>query len=223
VSGSGMPSLSLSSRVADVFVSFAPVPSPIVILASGSGTTLQAVLDLHVSGAVRVAALGVDRPGTGAEIRAEKAGVPVFSCPFTAYAERSAWDEALTDAVAGHEPGWVLLSGLKRLVGPPLLHRFPGRVLNMHPALLPSFPGLHAARDALAHGVKVTGTTLFLVDAGTDTGPIVAQRPVPVLDTDTESTLHERIKDAERALLTEWIPQIADRGLTVTGREVRLT
>lgn len=198
------------------------MPSPIVILASGSGTTLQAVLDLHLAGRVRVAAVGVDRAGTGAQARAEAAGVGVFSCPFTAYPDRARWDEALTEAVAAHEPGWVLLSGLKRLVGPPLLRRFPGRVLNMHPALLPSFPGLHAARDALAHGVRVSGTTLFLVDHGTDTGPIVAQRAVPVHDGDTESTLHERIKDAERALLTEYVPLIAERGLTVTGREVML-
>lgn len=203
-------------------IASATVPTPIVILASGAGSTLQAVLDLHVAGRVRVAALGVDRPGTGAQDRAEAAGVPVFTCPFTGGALRSSWDGALTEAVAAHAPGWVLLSGLKRLVGPPLLDRFPGRVLNMHPALLPSFPGLHAARDALAHGVKITGTTMFLVDGGTDTGPIVAQRAVAVEAGDTEDTLHERIKDAERALLTEYVPLIAERGLTVTGREVRL-
>lgn len=196
--------------------------SRLVVLASGSGSTLQAVLDLHVAGRVEVAAVGVDRVGTGAQVRAEAAGVPVFCQRLAEHPDRAAWDDALAVAIGSYTPDWVLLAGFLRLVGPPVLTRFGGRLLNMHPALLPSFPGLHAPRDALAHGVKITGTTLFLVDAGTDSGPIVAQRAVAVLDGDTEESLHERIKHAERALLTEYVPLIAERGLTVTGREVRI-
>ncbi len=212
----------MAARRPPAALASAPVPSPLVVLASGAGTTLQAVLDLHTAGRVEVRALVVDRAGTGAQARAEAAGVPVAGCPFTGGAGRPAWDRELTTAVDRFEPGWVLLAGFLRLLGPPLLARFPGRVLNLHPALLPSFPGLHAPRDALTHGVKITGTTLFIVDAGTDSGPIVAQRAVPVVSGDTEATLHERIKVAERDLLTAYVPLIVERGLTVTGREVTL-
>jgi phosphoribosylglycinamide formyltransferase-1 len=123
----------------------------------------------------------------------------------SAHADRAAWDDALAEAVAAYEPDLVVLAGFMKLTGPAFLARFGGRTLNTHPALSPAFPGMHGPRDALAYGVKVTGATLFVVDEGVDTGPIVAQVAVPVLDDDDEATLHERIKTSERAMLVEWV------------------
>ncbi|MFC7573799.1 phosphoribosylglycinamide formyltransferase [Klenkia terrae] len=119
--------------------------------------------------------------------------------------DRAAWDAALADAVAAHEPDWVVCAGFMKLLGPAVLARFGGRLVNTHPALLPAFPGAHAVRDALAAGVTTTGATVHLVDAGLDTGPVLAQTPVPVLPGDDEARLHDRIKTVERALLVDTI------------------
>jgi phosphoribosylglycinamide formyltransferase-1 len=135
---------------------------------------------------------------------------------------REAWDEAFTNAVAAHEPDLVVSAGFMRLAGAAFLERFEGRYVNTHPALLPSFPGMHGARDALAYGVTITGCTLFVVDAGVDTGPIVAQAAVPVLPDDDEATLHERIKSAERALLVEYVGRMARDGWSINGRKVSI-
>jgi phosphoribosylglycinamide formyltransferase-1 len=124
--------------------------------------------------------------------------------------------------VAKHQPDLVVSAGFMKLAGSAFLDRFGGRYLNTHPALLPSFPGMHGARDALEYGVKITGCTVFLVDAGVDTGPVVAQRAVPVLDDDDEVTLHERIKEAERELLVDVVGRMARDGWHVSGRKVRL-
>jgi len=196
----------------------------LVVLVSGSGTNLQALLDACADPSYRaqVVAVGADRDGIAALGRAERAGVPTFVLRVADFPDRAAWDVAFTDAVAEHRPDLVVSAGFMRLAGAHFLARFGGRYLNTHPALLPAFPGMHAARDALAHGVKVTGATLFLVDAGVDTGPIVAQAAVQVLDGDDEATLHERIKVSERAMLVDTIHAMACSGWSVDGRKVTI-
>jgi phosphoribosylglycinamide formyltransferase-1 len=134
--------------------------------------------------------------------------------------DRAAWDVELADAVAGHAPDLVVCAGFMRILAPSFLARF--RVVNTHPALLPSFPGAHAVRDALAYGVKVTGVTVHLVDEGVDTGPVVAQAAVPVLPGDDEATLHARIRSVEHPLYVEAVGRLARSGWIVEGRTVRL-
>ena len=138
------------------------------------------------------------------------------------HTSREYWDRALTDKVAAFEPDLVVLAGFMKLVGEKFLARFGGVTVNTHPALSPSFPGMHGPRDALEYGVKVTGATLFVVDAGVDTGAIVAQVVVPVEDDDTVESLHERIKTAERSMLVESVGRMAREGFAVDGRRVRL-
>jgi phosphoribosylglycinamide formyltransferase 1 len=197
-------------------------PARLVVLVSGAGTNLQALLDASTDpayGAV-VAAVGSDRPGTQGVARAERAGVPTFVVPLADHPDRAAWDDALTAAVAAHEPDLVVLAGFMRLTGPAFLGRFPGRVVNTHPALSPAFPGTRGPADALAYGVKVTGCTLFVVDAGVDTGVVIAQRAVDVADDDTVESLHERIKTVERAMLVDTVGRMVRTGWTVTDRRV---
>jgi phosphoribosylglycinamide formyltransferase-1 len=196
----------------------------VVVLASGSGSTLQALLDAAADPAygVTVVAVGSDRAGAGALDRARDAGVETFVCAPAEPADRAAWDLALADRVAALTPDLVVSAGFMRLVGQVFLHRFTGRFVNSHPALLPAFPGMHGPRDALAYGAKVSGATLFVVDGGVDTGPIVAQRTVPVLDGDDEESLHERIKVEERAMLVDVVGRLAREGWTVTGRKVTI-
>ncbi|HEY3086550.1 MAG TPA: phosphoribosylglycinamide formyltransferase [Jatrophihabitantaceae bacterium] len=196
----------------------------LVVLASGGGSTLQALLDASAdpSFGALVAAVGADRAGIEALARAERAGVATFTCRTSQYPDRDDWDAALTDAVAAYEPDVVISAGFMKLVGKRFLSRFGGRFVNTHPALLPSFPGMHGARDALEHGVKITGCTLFVVDDGVDTGPIIAQRAVPVLADDDEATLHERIKVAEREMLVDNIGRMARDGWTIKGRKVTI-
>jgi phosphoribosylglycinamide formyltransferase-1 len=200
------------------------VPARLVVLASGSGTLLQALLDAARDEAfgASVVAVGADRDGIAALDRATWAGVPTFACRVGDFADRAGWDAALTATVARYRPDLVVLAGFMKLVGPAFLARFGVRTINSHPALLPSFPGMHGVRDALAHGVKVTGCTLFVVDGGVDSGPIVAQAAVPVLDEDDEERLHERVKGVERELLVETVGRMARDGWSVEGRTVRL-
>ena len=153
--------------------------------------------------------MGSDRPDVEGLARAERHGIETFVLPTTDFDDRAAWDIALTEKVASFEPGLVVLAGFMKITGPAFLGVFGGRTVNTHPALSPSFPGMHGPRDALAHGVKITGATLFVVDEGIDTGPIIAQVAVPVLDDDDEATLHERIKASERAMLVEWVGRLA--------------
>ena len=202
---------------------FGPGPR-VVVLASGSGSTLQALLDAAADPAygVTVVAVGSDRAGAGALDRARAAGVDTFVCAPAEHADRAAWDVALAGRVAALTPDLVVSAGFMRLVGPVFLDRFDGRFVNSHPALLPAFPGMHGPRDALAYGAKVSGATLFVVDGGVDTGPIVAQRTVPVLDRDDEESLHERIKVEERAMLVDVVGRLAREGWTVTGRKVTI-
>lgn len=208
---------------------FVPSASParLVVLVSGSGTNLQALLDaIEEFGAERygaeVVAVGADRAGIAGLERAERAGVPTFVCRVRDYRSRAEWDAALTEATAAHRPDLVVSAGFMKIVGPEFLARYGGRLVNTHPALLPSFPGAHGVRDALAYGVKATGCTVHFVDEGVDTGPIIAQGVVEVLEEDDESALHERIKEVERRLLVEVVGRLARDGYRIEGRKVRV-
>jgi phosphoribosylglycinamide formyltransferase 1 len=196
----------------------------LVVLVSGAGSNLQALLDASTDPAygAQVVAVGADRDGIAALGRAEAAGVPTFVLHASDFVERAEWDRALTSAVAEYEPHLVVLAGFMKLTGPAFLERFGGRCINTHPALSPSFPGMHGPREALAYGVKVSGCTLFVVDSGVDTGPIIAQAAVEVLDDDDEATLHERIKVVERSLLVESVGRMARSGWSVNGRKVTI-
>ena len=198
--------------------------SRLLVLVSGTGSILQALMDAcrDPGYGARIVAVGADREGTGGLARAEAAGIPTFVRRLKDSPDRFAWDEALTADCAAFEPDLVILAGFLKLVGADFLGRFGSRLVNTHPALLPAFPGLHSVRDALAHGVKVTGCSVILVDAGVDSGPILAQAAVPVLDDDDEETLHERIKVAERTLVVDTVGRMIRQGWTAEGRRVRM-
>ena len=201
-----------------------PAPARLVVLISGSGSNLQALLNATSDNSygARVVGVGADRDGIAGLEHAAAAGVPSFVDSVKAYPTRDEWDAALTAHVAEFKPDLVISAGFLKLVGPEFLAAFGDRYINTHNALLPSFPGIHGPRDALAYGVRIAGATLFFVDAGVDTGPIIAQVPVPVLDDDTEETLTERIKVAERAQLVEWVGRLVREGWTIENRKVRI-
>jgi phosphoribosylglycinamide formyltransferase-1 len=201
-----------------------PEPAAVVVLVSGSGTNLQALIDACVDPAygARVVAVGADREGIEGLDRAERVGIPTFALKVKDFEAREEWDAALAAAVAAYDPDIIVLAGFMKLVGSTFLARYGGKVVNTHPALSPSFPGMHGPSDALAYGVKVTGATLFVVDPGVDTGPIVAQRAVEVAPDDTVESLHERIKTAERGMLVDSVGAMAREGFTVEGRRVRI-
>ena len=194
-------------------------PARLIVLASGTGSLLESLLSAAVGDyPARVVAVGTDRDCRALEI-AEAASLPSFTTRLGDHADRDAWDAAIAEATAAHQPDLVVSAGFMKILGPQFLSRFPGRVVNTHPALLPAFPGAHAVPDTLAYGVRVTGCTVHLVDAGMDTGPILAQEAVDVLDDDDEAALHERIKVVERRLLVEVLAAMATRGVTWTGRK----
>jgi phosphoribosylglycinamide formyltransferase-1 len=201
-----------------------PAPARLVVLISGSGSNLRALLDACADPAygARVVAVGADRDGIAGLDLATAAGVPTFVDSVKAYPTRADWDTALTAHVAEHKPDLVISAGFLKLVGVEFLAAFGDRYVNTHNALLPAFPGIHGPRDALAYGVKIAGATLFFVDAGVDTGPIIAQVSVPVLDDDTEETLTERIKVAERRQLVEQVGRLVRHGWTIQDRKVRI-
>lgn len=196
----------------------------LVVLVSGSGSNLQALLDASAdpSYGASVVAVGADRPDIEGLVRAAKHEVPTFVAAVPSYPSRDEWDNALTTACRGYEPDLIVSAGFMKLVGPRFLEAFEGRYVNTHNALLPAFPGMHGPRDALAYGVKLAGATLHFVDSGVDTGAIIAQVAVPVLDDDTEDTLLERIKVAERRQLVDTVGRMAREGWTVNERKVRL-
>jgi phosphoribosylglycinamide formyltransferase-1 len=194
----------------------------LVVLVSGSGTNLAALLDASndpAYGAI-VAAVGADRDGIEGLGRAERAGVPTFVVPVEGYPTRDDWDAAITEAVAGFEPTLVVSAGFMKILGKRFLDRFT--TVNTHPALVPAFPGAHAVRDALAYGVKVTGASVHIVDAGVDTGPVIAQVAVEVLPDDDETSLHERIKAVEQSMLVDAVGRMAREGWQVTDRKVTI-
>jgi len=197
-------------------------PARLVVLASGTGTLLASLLEAAAGEyPARVVAVGADRDCRAVEI-AKAASLPTFIVRLADYSGREAWDAALTAAAAAHSPDLIVSAGFMKILGPQFLSRYSGRIVNSHPALLPAFPGAHAVADALAYGVKVTGCTVHLIDAGTDTGPILAQQAVPVLDGDDEETLHERIKVAERRLLVDVVAAVVTSGVTWTGRKATI-
>ena len=200
-------------------------PLRVVVLASGSGTLLQAMLDAQSgfapeSGRWQITAVGSDRRSCLALDRAVNAGIRTFSVVLDEFPDRDSWDTALALQCDGAD--LIVSAGFMKLVGEPFLTAHEGRMINSHPSLLPAFPGMHAAADALDYGVKLTGCTIFVVDAGVDAGPIVAQQAVPVWAADTADTLHERIKVAERTLLVSVVTMMAEHGWRLAGRKVLL-
>lgn len=201
-----------------------PTPHRAVILLSGIGSIAAAVVEAArdpVLG-LQVVAVGADTPAAPGLVAARERGVETFSVAPSGYADRGAWDEALTARVRTLEPDLVLCAGFMRILGPAFLAAYEGRIVNTHPSLLPAFPGAHAVRDALRYGVKVTGCTVHLVDAGVDTGPVLAQEPVEVQPRDDEASLHARIKVVERDLFVRTVGRMARYGWRVDGRHVHL-
>jgi phosphoribosylglycinamide formyltransferase-1 len=197
-------------------------PARLVVLASGTGSLLASLLAAARGDYPgRVVAVGVDRDCRAVDI-AKDAGLPTYIVRLSDYPDRSAWDTAITEATSAHEPDLIVSVGFMKILGPQFLSQYIGRVVNTHPALLPAFPGAQAVPATLAYGVKVTGCTVHLVDAGTDTGPVLAQEAVPVLVDDDEASLHERIKVVERRLLVDVLAAVATRGLTWTGRKATI-
>ena len=190
--------------------------SRIVVLASGAGTLLQALLDSEIRRLI--VAVGSDQPKAPALARARAAGVPTFVVPMAE--DREGWNTDLVEHLQAHEADLVVTAGFMRVLGGPVIEAFENRVINSHPALLPSFPGAHAVRDAVESGVKVTGCTIHIIDDGVDTGPIIAQCPVPVDDGDTVESLHERIKEHERTLLVDVLGRVVREGVSVHRRTV---
>jgi phosphoribosylglycinamide formyltransferase-1 len=197
------------------------VTARLVVLVSGSGTNLQALLDACADPAygASVVAVGADRDGIEGLARAERAGVPVFVEPLRD--DRDDFNRRTLAAIASFAPDLVVLAGYMKILAPFVVAAFP--TINTHPALLPAFPGANAVRAALDHGAKVTGVTVHLVDAGVDTGPIVAQEAVEVRADDDEKTLHERIKTVERRLLVDTVARLARGGYRIEGRKVVLS
>jgi phosphoribosylglycinamide formyltransferase 1 len=200
-----------------------PTPRRLVVLVSGAGTTMRAVLEAtgNAGYGARIEAVISDRADAPALDIARAAGVPVEVLPLSEFETRDRWDEALGEAIDRHSPDLVLLAGFMKIVSPGVVERFRGRMINTHPALLPAFPGAHAVRDALAHGVKVTGCTVHFVEEEVDSGPIIAQETVAVEDDDTEESLHERIKSVERGLVVATVERLLREGWTIDGRRVR--
>ena len=199
-------------------------PASIVVLISGAGTTMSAILDAAANPAygARVAAVVSDRASAPGLAIARAAKVPTAVVALAGFPSRDEWNGGITAAIDAFAPDLVILAGFMKILAPATVGHYRGRILNTHPALLPSFPGAHGVRDALAYGVKVTGCSVILVDDGVDTGPIVAQATVDVLPDDSEETLHERIKTVERALVVDTIHALVTRGWTVDGRRVVL-
>ncbi len=192
----------------------------VAVLISGTGTLLQSLID-DPGRAYDIAVVAADRSASGLQ-RAMDAGIPTVVASPADYSDRAAWSAALADMLVGFDPDWVVSAGFMRILDATFLERFPHRVVNSHPALLPAFPGAHAVADALGYGVKVTGCTVHLVDSGVDTGPIIAQRAVIVEPDDDEDSLHERIKHVEWQLLPEVVNHLVVHGCTVNGRKVEL-
>ena len=184
--------------------------SRVVVLLSGTGSLCAALLAAAADPGypAEVVAVGSDRAGAAGLAHARERGVDTFVQVLGQHPDRAAWDRALAEELTARRPDWVVCAGFMKLLGPAVLGAFAGRIVNTHPALLPAFPGAHAVRDALAAGVPVTGATVHVVDAGVDTGPVLAQREVAVLPEDDEARLHERIKAVERELLVQTVAEI---------------
>lgn len=197
----------------------------IAVLASGSGTNAQALIDNSVRGDLaggEVVLIVSDRPGAGVLDRAEQTGVEALVLDFTEFPSREEYGKALVEELKARNISLVCHSGFMRILPPIYIESFPNRVLNLHPSLLPSFPGAHAVRDALAWGVKVTGTTVHFADEEVDHGPIIVQEAVPVLPGDTEEALHDRIKEVEHRLYPEAVRAVVSGRVRIEGRNVHI-
>ncbi|MDX1510163.1 MAG: phosphoribosylglycinamide formyltransferase [Nitriliruptorales bacterium] len=197
----------------------------LAVLVSGSGTNLQALIDATTEDpdfGGQIVVVGSDQPDAGALDRARAAGIPTVAEALGAHPDRPTWEKALADRLAEHRPDIVVLAGFMKLVSGDFLRRWPDRVVNTHPSLLPGLRGAHAVRDALAHGVKVTGCTVHLVDEEVDHGPIIAQQAVTVEPDDTEESLHERIKAVEHVLLPACVKLLCHDRVQLDGRVVRI-
>ena len=192
----------------------------IAVLISGRGSNLQSIIDAIAGGDLdaRIAVVLSNRPDAPGLVRARQAGIEAMCLKPRDSADREAFDRAIVDVLRARDVGLVCLAGFMRLIGPPLLEAFPNRILNVHPSLLPAFPGLEAQRQALEHGVRITGATVHLVNAELDAGPIVLQASVPVLDTDTVETLSARILIEEHRIYPEAIRLVLDGGWSIDGR-----
>ena len=197
-------------------------PLRLGVLVSGGGTNLQAILDAANSAAYEVAVVISNRPGAYALERARAANVPALTEPHRAHPDRAAFERALLAHLRAHDVEVVVLAGFMRLLTPTFIGAFERRIVNVHPALCPAFPGLHAARQALQAGARITGCTVHFVDAGVDTGPILAQAAVPVLPEDTEETLQARIQTQEHKLLPLVLDALAQGRVQLEGGRVFL-
>ena len=193
----------------------------VVVLASGTGSLFDALISA-CDGSYSISALITDNPNAGAIRIARGAGIEVRTVELANFADRAEWDEALAGAIEEFHPQLVVSAGFMRVLGQAALATFPNRIINTHPALLPLFPGAHAVRDALAAGATETGSTVHVVDAGVDTGPVIAQEAVAIKADDDEAALHERIKVVERRLLVDVVTSIAKHGLAVHDRKVTI-
>jgi phosphoribosylglycinamide formyltransferase-1 len=205
-------------------VTHAETPSRIVVLISGTGSIMSALIAAAAEDSYGARVVGVlsDRDDAPGLDKARAAGVATAVVRMEDFADRSQWDHAVAKAVEAFAPDLVVLAGFMRILGAPMLERFGGRIVNTHPALLPSFPGAHGVRDALAAGVKVSGCSVILIDSGVDTGPILAQAALDVRDNDTEHSLHERIKNTERELVVHTVGRMVREGWVVDGRRVSI-
>jgi phosphoribosylglycinamide formyltransferase-1 len=196
----------------------------IAVLASGRGSNFQAVLDAIRAGTVPAAcvALITDNPEAYAIERAEKAQVPVLIIDYTSFPDRAGYEQALLAAMQECSAELFVLAGYMRILGSGIVRAFPDRIMNIHPALLPSFPGLHAQRQAVLHGVKVAGCTVHFVDECLDGGPIILQACVPVMEDDDEDTLADRILEREHECYPEAIRLFCEDRLVIEGRRVRI-
>lgn len=197
----------------------------IVVLLSGTGSLTRALIEAagdHKLGG-EVVAVGSDRADAGGLTHAAEFGIDTFVVEPSSHRDRIGWNAALANRIADYQPDLIVSAGFMRILGSPVLDRFPDMIINSHPSLLPAFPGAHAVSAALHHGVRVTGCTVHVVDSGVDTGPILAQRCVPIETGDTEAQLHERIKVAERNLLPEVVAQLGDGRLRISGGKVTWT
>ena len=194
----------------------------IAVLASGRGSNFQAVIDAIATGEVPAVCCGLvtDNPSAYAITRAEEAGIPVFVVDFTACPSKDAYEQALLDVLTSLGADLYILAGYMRIVGAGIVHELQGKMINIHPALLPSFPGLHAQRQALDYGVKVSGCTVHFVDEGMDTGPIIVQTCVPVMEGDDEESLAGRILEQEHRCLPAAIRLFCEGRLEIRDRRV---